>query len=104
LKFTRTIAAAAALSIGTLGFAGSAEAGHWHHHHRDAVAAGFVGLAAGALIGSALARPQQPRGFVVVEPSYGYSDWIAYCSQRYRSFDPRTGLYFGYDGYYHECR
>lgn len=102
MNFTRTIAAAAALSVGTLGFAGSAEAGH-RHHHGDAVAAGVVGFAAGALIGGALARPQ-PRGVVVVEPSYGYSDWIAYCSSRYRSFNPHTGLYVGYDGRYHECR
>ena len=34
---------------------------HHHHGHGDAVAAGVVGLAAGALIGSALSQPAQPQ-------------------------------------------
>src|SRR5258706_11757791 len=32
------------------------------------------------------------------------ADWIASCSQRYRSFDPASGTYLGYDGYRHYCR
>jgi hypothetical protein len=31
------------------------------------------------------------------------ADWIASCRQRYRSFDPATGTYLGYDGYRHYC-
>jgi len=34
---------------------------------------------------------------------YAY-DWEAYCSRRYRSFDPASGTYMGYDGYRHYCR
>jgi hypothetical protein len=70
---------------------------HWrhryyrHHHHDNeagAVAAGAIfGLAAGAILGSAAAN----------------SNAVAYCSQRFRSYDPRSGTYLGYDGYRHPC-
>jgi hypothetical protein len=104
MTITKTIAAVAALCAGTLAFTGTAEAKKWHHHHHGyAVGAGVAGFAAGAIVGSALAQPRY-NGVVVVEPSYGYSDWIAYCSARYRSFNPHTGLYVGYDGRYHRFR
>ena len=32
------------------------------------------------------------------------SNWIDYCSSRYRTFNPRTGLYRGNDGRMHQCR
>jgi hypothetical protein len=28
---------------------------------------------------------------------------VAYCMQRYRSYDPRSGTYMGNDGYRHPC-
>lgn len=31
-------------------------------------------------------------------------EWYAYCSRKYRSFNPRTGYFLGYDGKYHFCR
>src|SRR6516165_2873520 len=31
------------------------------------------------------------------------ADWIASCARRYRSFDPASGTYLGYDGYRHYC-
>lgn len=34
----------------------------------------------------------------------GESAWIAHCSAKYRSFDPATGTYLGYDGMRHSCR
>ena len=30
--------------------------------------------------------------------------WFDYCSQRYKSFDPKTGRYFGFDGQFHFCK
>lgn len=30
--------------------------------------------------------------------------WLRYCSARYRSFDPSTGTFIGYDGREHFCR
>jgi hypothetical protein len=51
------------------------------------------GLAAGAIIGSAIAGSQAraPR-----------SD-DAYCFRRFKSYDPRSGTYLGYDGNRHPC-
>ncbi len=38
--------------------------------------------------------------------TYGYSSGgndVAYCEQRYRSYDPASGTYLGYDGIRHPC-
>ena len=97
-----------------------ASAQRWHRHsgwhgggwHGGAALGGF---AAGALIGGALAaRPyyapypaytyQEP---VYEEPAYtegaGSGDDDAYCAQRFRSYDPASGTYLGYDGLRHHC-
>ncbi|MBC2886016.1 BA14K family protein [Ochrobactrum sp. CM-21-5] len=123
------IASASADSWGRRGW----DNGGWHrpyHRHRDrgdAVAAGVIGLAAGALLGSALSQPQPT--YVAPAPVYappppppayypapparrityraGYEPWTRgwyqYCSDRYRSFNPNTGTYRGYDGQDHFC-
>lgn len=62
-----------------------------------AVAAGIAGLAAGAIIGSTLSGDNAP-------PVRGGSSWLAYCSEKYRSFDPSTGTYQGYDGKRYACQ
>ncbi|MBB4038889.1 hypothetical protein GGR34_000518 [Microvirga flocculans] len=51
--------------------------------------------AAGALIGGAIAS--QP----MVTGSVGSA--AAYCAQRYRSYNPATGTFTGYDGRQHPC-
>ena len=67
------------------------------------------GLIAGALIGGALAAPYCAPGYypgpVYGVPAYGPppGDTIAYCMQRFRSYDPASGTYLGYDGYRHPC-
>lgn len=77
-----------------------------------------AGLAAGAIIGGVLAAPYYYGG----EPYYAYGggpyyapapgyyaqpyggdDAVAYCMQRYRSYDPRSGTFLGNDGYRHPC-
>ena len=36
--------------------------------------------------------------------SDGYTQaWLDSCSRRYRSFDPVSGTYLGYDGLVHRC-
>jgi hypothetical protein len=30
-------------------------------------------------------------------------DAVGYCMQQFRSYDPRSGTYLGYDGYRHPC-
>ena len=82
------------------------------------IGAGAAALATGALIGGALAT--QDQGYYPVQtypaysdPGYVYSDAaptvynnggsVAYCEQTYRSYDPASGSYLGYDGYRHAC-
>jgi hypothetical protein len=67
----------------------------------DAGAAALFGLAAGAIIGGAIGAATNDGGGVVVS---GDADWIRACSDRYRSFDPSSGTYLGYDGQRHPCR
>src|SRR3954463_13003543 len=86
------------------------------------VGAGFV---AGAGIGGGLAPPYYgydpyyypgpyavPPGPVVYGapgPAYAVplapvaEDAVAYCMQRFKSYDPRSGTYLGYDGARHPC-
>jgi hypothetical protein len=77
-----------------------------------------AGFATGAIIGGALAAPyyygypypyyggyyQAPAyyGPPVYAPPPG-GDAVAYCAQRFRSYDPRTGTYLGNDGARHPC-
>jgi hypothetical protein len=108
---------------------------HDHRRYRDntgaVVAAGALGLAAGALLGSAtrqadvIYRYDEPR-YVRPRPVYErpvrvyeqprrvyvqrYAsfepwtrEWYRYCSDRYRSFDPQSGTFMGYDGVRRFC-
>jgi hypothetical protein len=74
-------------------------AGRYYRRDRGAAAAGLIGgLAAGAIIGGAIASQQAQA--VPVAPA---DDAIAYCAQRFRSYDPASGTYLGYDGLRHPC-
>lgn len=92
--------------------------GHDHYHKpprkkRDknnagaAVAAGIIGLAAGAILGSALSKPQQREYIDPPVPAGGYEPWspawYRYCRAKYRSFNPDTGYYLAYSGQYRFC-
>ncbi|MDH7797200.1 BA14K family protein [Beijerinckia sp. 28-YEA-48] len=78
------------------------------------------GLAAGAIIGGALAAPYYyggspyygapyygssyyDDGYAAGAPVYSGGGDVAYCMQRYRSYDPRSGTFLGYDGLRHPC-
>jgi hypothetical protein len=79
---------------------------------------GLGGFAAGAIIGSAIVAPRYygyPYGYY---PAYGYpppppppgyygaapaGDGVAYCMQKYKSYDPNSGTFLGYDGARHPC-
>lgn len=101
-----TVALAGAFSVAPVG---GAEAGHRHYHGGPAAAAGVIGFATGAIVGGALS---QPRTVTVYEEPVYYGgrlqpwtpSWYAYCSERYRSFNPRSGTFTGYDGRTHFCR
>ncbi|MXN63489.1 hypothetical protein GR183_01105 [Stappia sp. GBMRC 2046] len=92
--------------------------GHDHYHQpprkkrgKDnagaAVAAGIIGLAAGAILGSTLSKPQQREYIDPPIPAGGYEPWspawFRYCRAKYRSFDPDTGYYLAYSGQYRFC-
>lgn len=65
------------------------------------VAAGVIGgLAAGAIIGGAIASQQAQAAPVYVAPN---SDAVAYWAQRFRSYDPQSSTYLGYDGLRRAC-
>ncbi len=70
--------------------------GYGHHHHRrgyGGTAAGVgIGLAAGAIIGGAIAASQAQA-----------QQNAAYCAQRYRSYDPASGTYLNRDGNRYPC-
>lgn len=113
---TRMKIASGALALGTaLVFAAPqpADAQRWHrHHHRHGggwggpAAAGIAGFATGAIIGGALAsQPNYYGGGYGPAPAYGGADpnAVAYCQQRFKSYDPASGTYLGYDGVRHSC-
>ncbi len=131
MRYLKSIAAAAAVSVGALSFATAADAGPrrgWgpgpyhgpvvvhRHNNGGAVAAGIIGgLAVGTILGSALSAPRYaaPPAYGAVPvydavPVYGPApwspDWYAYCASKYRSFDAASGTYLGYDGRRHLCQ
>jgi hypothetical protein len=103
---------------GAIGYRGGVN-GWGHDYYRPG-----VGLAAGAVVGGAIAASQygyggygygygQGPGYYGNDPGYystGYSTGYApggqdasYCVQRYRSYDPASGTYLGNDGRRHPC-
>ena len=131
-RFFKTAILSVAVAATTLAVLPAANAGdrHWRHHGRhyhhhsdsgDLAAAGILGLAAGALVVGLASQPEpvyanpyrQPRPRPVREyPETVYldgafepwsSEWYDYCSDRYRSFDPQSGTFMGYDGREHFC-
>ena len=67
-----------------------------------------AGLLGGAIIGGMLAAPYYyGSGPYYAEPGYYEApppgDAVAYCMQRFRSYDPSSGTYLGNDGYRHPC-
>ncbi len=77
--------------------------GRGWHHHGGGFAGGIVGGVIGGVIGGMMSRPQlQP--YYAPQPYYQQPmDPIAYCMQRFRSYNPDTQLYFGYDRQFHQC-
>jgi hypothetical protein len=101
--------------------------GHRYNNNGDLVAAGVLGLAVGALAAGIATAPRAPvyyeeyvpprrvyrtapPRYYVEEPRVAYAlepwspEWYDYCSGRYRSFNPRTGTFTGYDGVTRFCQ
>lgn len=90
--------------------------GHrWHGRRWIGPGLGFAaGLAAGSYYGGYGYGGYYDDGYY--DDSYAYApevtyseapagsgDSVAYCQQRYRSYDPASGTYLGYDGQRHPC-
>ena len=92
-----SVASALAL-VAAVSVTATAPAQAWYPYHRHdypvgvGVAAGILGFAAGAAIAGSAARDSD------------YREHVAACLDAYRSYDPRTDTYLGYDGYRHRCR
>jgi hypothetical protein len=104
-KLTVAVAALAlvATTLATVIPADAQWRGRHHRHHGGWGNGGAVlgGLAAGAIIGGALAAQQRPYYY---DRGYGYrDDAVDYCMRRFKSYDPGSGTYLGYDGYRHPC-
>ena len=92
-----------------------ASARGWHHHWHGGGAG--IGFAAGALIGGALAASNPYNygpGYAYYGPGYGSYAYeppvyagggsaVAYCEAHFKSYDPASGTYLGYDGIRHSC-
>lgn len=130
-RLIKTAILSAAVAATTLAALPAANAGdgywrkgrHYHHHSDsgDLAVAGVLGLAAGALAVGLTSQPalvyyerpyrqpvrQYPERVYLDDYAGGlepWSDeWYDYCSDRYRSFDPRSGTFVGYDGREHFC-
>jgi hypothetical protein len=78
---------------------------------------GWGGGVAAGVIGGALAAATSPfwgPGYYDYYPGYVYAPGYAYnyvapggnvawCEAHFRSYNPATGMYLGYDGQYHPC-
>ncbi len=66
-----------------------------HGYHRGyGYGPALGGLAVGAIIGGAIASSQ-------AQAAVGNAE--AYCAQRFKSYDPASGTYLGYDGLRRAC-
>ncbi len=70
----------------------------WYYRDNSGawIAAGIVGAALGA---AAISAAQQNNQMSAQQQR----EAVAYCMQRYRSYDPRTGTFIGYDGQVYSC-
>ncbi|HUI14676.1 MAG TPA: BA14K family protein [Xanthobacteraceae bacterium] len=117
-------AAALALTACTvLATASPAAAWGWHRGWHGG-GWGWGGAVAAGVIGGAVAAATSPLwapGYYDYDPGYAYGPGygygyavapapvapgggaVAYCESRFRSYDPASGTYLGYDGMRHPC-
>ena len=108
LKITAALTALALAGASVL--AATPASAQWRGHHGGYHRGGggaFAGFAAGALLGGMMAsqRPYYYGGGYYRGGPYAYEGGndVQYCLSRFRSYDPRSGTYMGYDGHRHPC-
>jgi hypothetical protein len=94
------------------GGGGGWHGGHHHHHHGGRWWGPGIGFGTGFALGSAYGSYPYYNDYYdddyAYSPGYVESDGvsaadIAYCKQRFKSYNVRTGTYLGYDGQRHPC-
>jgi hypothetical protein len=106
MRFDLSVLCAVLIGIAAVAAVTSpAEARRWRHHHHHGYGSAAGGFFAGALLGSALTAPRYYYGGSPYYDAYASSPGgsVGYCMQRFRSYDPRSGTYLGYDGNRHPC-
>ncbi len=116
--FTTSNTAGARFAAGGRDYRGNGNwRGDWRDHRGRNFARGFgfgLGLGAGASYGGYYGDGYWADGGpyaydygdyddAYAAPVYAESDDVQYCMQRFRSYDPRSGTYLGYDGERHPC-
>ena len=64
------------------------------------IAAGIIG---GIILGGIIASQQQPYYRAPAYGPYPGGDAVGYCARRFKSYDPYSMTYLGYDGLRHPC-
>jgi hypothetical protein len=95
---------------------GNWNGGGWRHHHHGGFGRGVgAGFIAGSTLGYYGNDYAYGSGYYpgYYDDSYAYADDdavgvigaddTASCAARFRSYDPRSGTYLGYDGLRHPC-
>src|ERR1700739_3941908 len=78
--------------------------GYYDNYQRNDFWPGRVaGDIVGGAIGTADAISTAPFRALNVNPSSAMGGDASYCAQRYRSYDPASGTFMGYDGRRHPC-
>ncbi len=101
-SFLKTGMLSLAVAATTFAAVSTADAGHRHRHRNsDAIAAGVVGLAAGAIVGGLLASPPRSER-VYIDPPYrpAQPDYYAVPNRTYypapaRTYYPSRPAYYG---------
>jgi hypothetical protein len=96
-----TIAAAGAIAIVASFSATAPSSAFYHGGPGIGLAAGFIGLAAGAAIASSAEDDQYYRDDRGADMDW--RDHVAACEDAYQSYSPRSDSFVGMDGYRHRC-
>ena len=87
-----------------------AQAQHWGRNDGGGFLGGLIGGAVGGVVGGMLRPPPYYPPPVYYPPPpptyqpYAYPpDQVAWCMQRYRSYNPQTGFFVGFDNQLHRC-
>jgi hypothetical protein len=75
-----------------------------HRGSDNTALAAIFGLATGAILGGAITGGFGGPGYAVVPGGRDVTAHVRACQARYRSYDPSTNTFLGYDGRRHLCR